>query len=58
MASKKVRFFILLDFFKVTYLKLNYISQKKLINIGFNIIFCALFNDIGETGANCNIRIC
>ena len=25
---------------------MNYISQKKSINIGFNIILCALFNDI------------
>ena len=43
---KKQDFFILLHFFKITLLKLNYISQKNSINIGFNIIFCALFNGI------------
>ena len=46
MVSKKVKLFYFVRFFQNNLVKLNYIFKNKSINIGSNIIFCALFNDI------------
>ena len=46
VASKKERLFILLNFFQNNLVKIELYFSKKLINIGFYIIFCALFNNI------------
>ena len=46
MASKKVRLFYFVRFFENNLVKIELYFSKKSINIGSNIIFCALFNDI------------
>ena len=46
MASKKVRLFYFIRFFQNDLVKIELYFSKKLVNIRFNVIFCALFNDI------------